>query len=154
MSGDGAGASSNRGFAKPASRSQSAISAKVKVSPASVCRSMLTAKIRGDGRAGSILVRHELADDDGAAGSERSEGLAQELPAPVRAFAVENVADRGHLVAGAKIRLQEIARHRPQPVPHTVPPGQLAGHLQHRRPIHRANGHVRGLVRQRNSPHA
>lgn len=35
-SGDGAGASSNRGFTKPASRSQPATSAKVKVSPASV----------------------------------------------------------------------------------------------------------------------
>lgn len=35
-SGDGAGASSNRAFAKPASLSQSAISAKVKVSPAAV----------------------------------------------------------------------------------------------------------------------
>jgi len=49
MSGDGAGASSKRGFAKPASRNQSAISAKVKVSPASVCKSMLTAKISGMG---------------------------------------------------------------------------------------------------------
>ena len=85
-SGDGAGASSSRGFANPASRSQPAISVKVKVSPTSVCSSMLTAKISGLGRASSVVVGHELANGDGAAGRERTERLAQELTAPVAAL--------------------------------------------------------------------
>jgi len=63
-------------------------------------------------------------------------------------------ADRGHLMAGAKFRLQEIARHSPQPVPHTVPLSQLPGHLQHRRPVHRAHDHTRGQMRERDSPHS
>ena len=138
----------------PPPRSHSAISPKVKVSPASVCSSILTAKISGVGGP----VRSSLGMNSLMAmvppGASAREGLAQEFTAPIRALTVQNMADRRHLMAVAKIRLQKIACHRLHPLAHTVPPGQLPGHLQHRRPVHRVHGHVRRLVRQRDSPYS
>src|ERR1035441_8143202 len=71
-----------------------------------------------------ILVRHEFTYGDRATGSERGEGLAQKLTAALASFAMENVADSRHLVAGPNILFQEIACHRPEPVPDTMPPGR------------------------------
>ena len=53
-----------------------------------------------------MIVRHELADGDRPARRERGRSLAQQPPAPVASFAMQDMANRRHLMARAKIRLQ------------------------------------------------
>src|SRR5216117_701137 len=90
MSGDGPGASSLRTFLKPASSSQLLISLKLKVSPFSVLTSICTANISE----GSGLVRSSFTSHSAIA---------------IFAFAVQDVAERGDVVAAAETRLQYIA---------------------------------------------
>ncbi len=64
------------------------------------------------------------------------------------------MADGRNVMAIAKIRLEEIARGGRQPVRHAMLFGHLFGHLQHLRPIHRPDPHLRRLFSQRDAPNA
>src|ERR1019366_1508120 len=82
-------------------------------------------KDQGRRRPSPIVVGHEFTDSNRATGRQGGKGLAQQPAASLASFAMENMADRGDLVAAAKIRFQEIACHRSEPVTDTLPPGHL-----------------------------
>src|SRR5258708_15275486 len=60
----------------------------------------------------------------------------------------------GHVVALSEIRFEEVSRRCLKALRQSMPLDTSLCHLEHFGPVHRKNLYVRGLLRQRDSPHA
>src|SRR4030095_6726339 len=96
----------------------------------------------------------EFLDCDCASWRQCAPDFFQEAATAVAALAMQNMAERCHLVPAAKISLGKLARSDGQSVRHPVPGGDLFCDLEHARPVHRADADLGRLFLQRDTPNA
>ena len=93
-------------------------------------------------RAGAVGVDEELGDGDLAAGSEGGEGLGNESAAAVYAFAVQDVAEGGELVAAAEIGFLQVAFAESEAIGEAEAGDGVAGNGQDSGPVNGGDGDV------------
>src|SRR6266568_1422684 len=105
-------------------------------------------------RLGAPVVHEPFSDSDCAAGFQRAEGLLEQLPAALFAFAMQNMAERGDVVTVSEICFQQIASNKFESIADAKLLRDSFGRGNHSGPIDCGHAHAWRFLCKCNSPDA